>query len=594
MSASIEQSINRAIQLHARGRLDEASELCRKLLRQVPTHPDLHHLYGVLLTRSGNFAAAEKHLNQSLQLRPDTPQYLNSLGMLYRKTEAAGGAEQCFQRSMSLAPAYPDPVMNLGNLRAQQERYDEAIALLRKAVALSPGNPAAHLNLGNAYKNTGRLEESADCYRESIRLNPDYALAYYNLALTQKMLGQYTAALESVGIALARLPGHVAAAMLAGEIHEHLGNLEQAQTYYQRCAESPQGFASACWSLANLGTHRFSTAETHRMQQAVRRPGSETDRIFLHFSLAKALEQQREYAESFAQLQAGNQLKRERLTYSIEHDRTFFAQQKQVFNQSIMQAWPRHGLLTASPIFIVGLPRSGTSLVEQILSGHRQVAGGGELETSMRIVSRKLPEMTGKSADQALLSLEPKHLRPLGEYYLSDNQQLARMAEHFTDKLPFNFALLGLLACIFPNAKFVHVFKHPLDACLGCFKQLFTRGQLFSYDLQELTDFYIEYARMMQHWKQAVPGRICDVSYEHLVTNPVEETRRLLAFLGLPWQEDCTDLQRNKRLVKTASAGQVRSGINQFALNRWRHYAAELQPVADRLRAAGCEMPAGA
>ena len=329
------------------------------------------------------------------------------------------------------------------------------------------------------------------------------------------------------------------------------------------------------------------------MQQAIGHPRSEGDRIFLHFALAKALEQQQEYAESFAHLKAGNQLKREQLTYSIEHDRDFFARQKQVFNESIMQSWPRHGLLAASPLFIVGLPRSGTSLVEQILSGHRQVAGGGELETSMKIVSRKLPAMTGKSADQALLSLEPKHLRPLGEYYLGDNQRLAGTAEYFTDKLPFNFALLGLLACIFPNAKFVHVFKHPLDACLGCFKQLFTRGQLFSYDLQELTDFYIEYARMMQHWKQVVPARICDVSYEQLVTRPVDETRRVLDFLELPWQEDCTDLQKNKRLVKTASAGQVRAGINQLALNRWRHYAAELQPVADRLKAAGCEIPTG-
>ncbi len=589
MSDPSQKLVERAMQLQASGRLDEASALYRKLLAKMPGHPDLHHLYGLVLTQRKDFSTAEKHLRQSLALRPDTPPYLNSLGMLYLKSGATSRAEQCLARAMSLAPAYADPVLNLGNLRMSQQRYADAAVLFAKGAELGPNNPVARLNLGNAMKRLGQLEAAAENYRRAVALDPGFAQAHYNLGLVEKMRGCYGEALRAVEAALSRVPDYLAALMLAGEIHEHLGDLEQATRCYQSCIAAQPDHAAAYWGLANLGRYRFTDSETDRMQTLLNQRPTDDDRILLHFALAKALEQQQSYADSFGQLRAGNELQRRQFSYSTEETRDFMARQAQVFTRSRLRAWPQHGLATVRPIFIVGMPRSGTSLVEQILSGHRQVAGGGELETSLQIVHSKLPEMTGKPADEALRVLEPAHLRALGEFYCRQNRSLVESAERFTDKLPFNFALIGMLACLFPEARFVHVHKHPMDACLGCYKQLFTQGQLFSCDLDELGDFYIEYRRIMRHWQEVVPERIINIGYEQLVAEPARVVARLLEFLGLPWQDECLDLESNRRVVRTASAGQVRAGIDASAVDRWRHYAAELQPLADKLRAAGVE-----
>lgn len=589
MSDPLQKLVERAMQLQARGSLEDASTLYRKLLAQMPAHPDLHHLYGLVQTQRRDFSSAEKHLKQSLALRPDTPPYLNSLGMLYLKSGATSKAEQCLTRAMSLAPAYADPVLNLGNLRMSQQRYAEAAEQFAKGAELSPDNPVARLNLGNALKRLGQLEAAADSYRHAAALDPGFAQAHYNLGLVEKMRGRYGEALQAAEAALSRVPTYMSALMLAGEIHEHHGELDRATRCYQCCIAAQPDHAAAYWGLANLGSYRFTESETAQMRTLLTQRPADDDRILLHFALAKALEQQQTYAESFEQLRAGNELRRKQFSYSTRETRDFIARQVQVFTRSRLQTWPEHGLAGVRPIFIVGMPRSGTSLVEQILSGHRQVAGGGELETSLQIVHSRLPEMTGKSADEALRVLEPAHLRELGEFYCRQNRALVESAERFTDKLPFNFALIGMLACMFPEAKFVHVHKQPLDACLGCYKQLFTQGQLFSCDLDELGNFYIEYRGIMRHWQEALPERIIDLGYERLVAQPADEVAKLLAFLGLPWQDECLNLENNKRIVRTASAGQVRTGIDPSAVNRWRHYAAELQPLAEKLRAAGIE-----
>lgn len=590
MSISFQEMLGRAIRLDGQGAFSEASELYRQLLKRAPGQPDLHHLYGVSLLRSQDFAAAEKHIKQSLRIRPDTPPYLNSLGMLYFKSGEARKAEDSLRRAIMLAPEYPDPVLNLGNLRVSQQRYPEAIELFRKGVGLSPNNPVAHLSLGNAYKKTGRLESAANCYREAVRINPAYAQAHYNLGLALMTLGQYPAALQSAQSALSCVPDYTAAHMLAGQIHEHLGNIDQATECYRRCLKSGAGHPAAYWSLANIGRYHFSPSEIDQMQQLLAGQPKDDEKIELHFALAQALEQQDRFPDAFEQLVAGNRLKRKQLDYSAGQNREFLARQKMVFNERTLQSWPAHGLDTVSPLFILGMPRSGTSLVEQILASHSQVAGGGELETSLQIVHAVVPEITGKEPLDALLSLEPAHLRQLGEYYCQQNRPLIDAADYFTDKLPFNFALLGLLACIFPKARFVHVYKHPLDVCLGCYRQLFTQGQLFSFDLDELADFYIEYRRIMQHWQMALPERLVNVSYEQLVASPASEIARLLNALGLPWEDACLDFHANRRVVRTASAGQVRSGIYQSAVSRWKQYQAELQPLATKLRSAGIDL----
>jgi hypothetical protein len=310
---------------------------------------------------------------------------------------------------------------------------------------------------------------------------------------------------------------------------------------------------------------------------------SDKSKIYLFFSIAKVLEEQKDFSNAFYYLKKGNDLKRNTINYGSKQTLSLFEQLKFQFDIELLSELVSEKSDALSPIFIIGMPRSGTSLVEQILASHENITGGGELETSLQLLFGELPKLTKVSWQDSLALLNPQIISHLKNIYIEKHAGLVNKTKHFTDKLPFNFALVGFLMIIFPKAKFIHIYKHPLDSCLSCYKQLFTGGQEYSYQLDELASYYQEYVTMMKHWNAINTDNILNVSYEELVELPEENISSILKFLNLPWQEDCLQFQKSKRIVKTASSGQVRQGVYTSSVTRWKNYRKDLLPLIEVL-----------
>ena len=303
----------------------------------------------------------------------------------------------------------------------------------------------------------------------------------------------------------------------------------------------------------------------------------------MFFSIAKILEENNDFSNAFKYLEKGNDLKSNYVNYKKDQTLVLFKELRHLFNKELLnKSFPVKND-EISPIFIIGMPRSGTSLVEQILASHTSITGGGELETSLQLLFDELPKLTKVSWQKSTSLLEPQIIEHLKKTYLKKHDTLVNRTQHFTDKLPFNFALVGFLRLIFPKAKFVHIYKHSLDSCLSCYKQLFTGGQEYSYKLDDLAEYYQEYVKMMKHWNSVSSEKILNVSYENLVEFPEENISKILEFVDLPWQDECLQFQNNNRVVKTASSGQVRQGLYNNSVIRWKKYDKDLLPLIEVL-----------
>lgn len=565
---------------------DKANAPMQLLLEHFPEHPDVNHLYAGLLSATREFALAIKHYRKALQTKPGDANCWNDLGAAYTAIDEVDDAIASFTSALQISPDLPGTLMNLGSLYHKQGNYQGAIDCISRVLRTHPDEPVAHLLLGNACKSAKRFDDAVGSYNQAVTLNPNYYQAFFNLALVLRDREQFTAALDNCDQALKVKPDYYGALMLSGQINEHLGNIATAREFYNRCiALSPES-TEAYWNLANLGGAAFSQSTTETMQALLLKPISDESRVYLLFALAKALEEQKKYSPAFACLQQGNSLKRQLLGDDVVDAASLIKRLRTRFDPDVMAGLSNKGNLDVAPIFIVGMVRSGTSLIEQILAGHTDVASGGELETSLQLLFDELPALAGQDWETSVSQLDTSQLHRLANRYCELNQNLVGEKLFFTDKLPFNFALIGFLSLLFPKARFVHVYKHPLDSCLSCYKQLFTVGQEFSYNLDELADYYQEYLKIMRHWSSLLPDNIIHVSYASLVECPRDTIEHLLKFLSLPWQDSCLEFHKRSGVVKTASAGQVRQRLYTSSVGRWKHYQQDLLLLSDRLASA--------
>ncbi|MEM1187408.1 MAG: sulfotransferase [Pseudomonadota bacterium] len=560
--ARIEQRLAQLLSISGQNR--EAQSVLEAQLEADPRRKAIAE--AMELANAGKFKQAESIYRDILRKNPEDVDALRLLGVSRVKREQFDEAAACFRRAVELAPDFLKAWINLGAALSEQQKFDEAEAAFLKALDLQPNSLHVLERLGvNALK-ASRLEDCTDWLERSLAIKADYFPSLLCLGHALKTLGKQDDAIDA----------------------------------YRRCAAAKPTFGEAYWSLANLKTFRFDDDEVAAMEQhleAVTDTANEDDadaEIAFAFTLGKSYEDRKDYARAFDYYYRGNSKKRFRVNYDpIEfqdsNDRII-----EVFTRDFFAEREGWGHDDGSPILILGLPRSGSTLLEQILASHSQVEGTAELHYLLRAATHTgMNRSDGIRYPQVMHELKAHHVRGIGEEYIENTLKHRGDRPYFTDKMPNNFTAIGFLHTILPNAKVIDARRHPLDSCLGTFKQLFASGQVFSYDLYDLAHYYTQYMRMMDHWNAVLPGKVLTCHYEDTVADLRTQARAIAAHCGLPWEESMLEFHANTRAVRTASSEQVRQPIYSSSVALWRRYEDQLEELIDYLEPVLRRLPEG-
>ena len=488
-------------------------------------------------------------------------------------------AEHLLRQRLKDDPFDVAAIRMLAEVAGRLGRYRDAETLLRRGLELAPAFEPARANLATALHRQGKTVEALT---ELDRMRPGPS-AHANLrAAVLSRIGAFEEAIALYEAVLARVGDHPKIWMSYGHALKTVGRQDDSVAAYRRAAELRPAFGEAWWSLANLKTVRLEGDDIEAMKTALNAPSTEgEDRFHLHFALAKALTDQGNHQEAFKHYAEGNQLRRERLPYRATETTAQVDRMIAIFAPATLHARVSVGCPSAEPIFIVGLPRSGSTLLEQILSSHSMVEGTAELPDIPQIVA----EIGKRGAyPETLLDLPVDQLSALGETYLEGAAAQRREDKpRFIDKLPNNWAHIGLIHLILPNAKIVDARRHPLDCGWSNFRQHFARGQAFSYDLADIGAYYADYVRWMEHVDRVLPGKVHRVFHEALLDEPEAQVRALLDALDLPFEDACMRFHENRRAVRTASSEQVRRPLSREGVGQWRPVADRLDPLIEGL-----------
>ena len=423
------------------------------------------------------------------------------------------------------------------------------------------------------------------CFKKATELRPDWAEGWAGLGTMQTRSSQHEKGISSYKKSLELKIKQPRVHLSLGHIYKTIGEPEQSIISYKKAIKYDPEFGEAYWSLANLKTYRFRDSEIKEMQKQVdSKDLNERERVHFLFALGKALEDIKDFKQSFQYYHNGNELNRGRSTYDPKAIEALTKRLISYFDRNLFSSKAGSGYNAKDPIFIVGLPRSGSTLVEQILSSHSAVEGTMELPNMMNI-ARKMGNSTKDQTayPEVISELPEQDLSFLGKSYIEDTQFLRSGLPFFIDKMPNNFSHIGLIKLILPNAKIIDARRNPLDTCFSCYKQLFARGQVFTYDLPELARYYINYVTLMDHWDEMLPDFVYRVNYEKMITDQEEETRNLLNFCELEFEDRTLQFYNTKRAVKTASSEQVRQPIYKKGLNHWKNFENDLSVLKKSL-----------
>ncbi|MEJ2374859.1 MAG: sulfotransferase [Pseudolabrys sp.] len=577
--------IQQAITAHRAGNLAQAEQLCRQALARNQRDFDALHILGIIHAQRGHYEDAERLLHAALAIDQSMPpclhNYGNVLSRLRRYEEAIG----FYKRALALAPNIAPIHSDLGNAQKELGRTDEAIASYRKALALNANFPPALNNLALLLIDLHRPDEAAACLRRAQALspnNPQTEKVMGHLALER---GEPQAALEHYRKALALNPDQGDAYCGVGNALKELGRQQEAVESYRKSIALDPGKCGVYFSLADCKRFTTGDADLALIEAAAAKDKELTasDRMHFDFALGKAYEDVKEHEQAFEHWLMANAAKRATIAYDEPAVFFCFDRIEQIFSPELMGSKAGSGEPSRRPIFVLGMPRSGTTLVEQVLASHPAVHGGGELTAFKETVQTIAP--LGSVYPDVVPTLAPEAMARIGADYVLRLAALAPQGERVTDKLPSNFLYAGLIHLALPNAVIIHTMRNPVDTCVSCFSKLFKPGeQVFTYELGELGRYYRRYQQLMQHWRRVLPaGRILDVSYEEVVGDLEGQARRILAHCGLPWDDRCLSFHETERPVRTASAMQVRQPLYTSSLERWRVYEKFLGPLLTAL-----------
>jgi len=578
---------NLGISLQALGRPAEALVHYRRTIALQPDYAEAHGNLGSALQALGRHADAIASYEKSLALNPNHVAAHNNLGVTLRSIGRHDRAIEHHLRALALDPGCVEAYNDLGLAFHALGRWDEALVTYAKALSLSPDSAEAHNYLGNALQALSRFEDAAASYGKALAIRPDYAEARNNLGNALQVLGRPAEAIACYEAALTLQPDRADIHNNLGAVLESIGRIAEARQAYERAIALAPGRPAFYRSLTDLAPVLPEDPRLPAMEALAQDMAGlpESERIELHFALGKALADIGQYERSFRHYFFANALKRSRLVYDEAATLQQLDRIRAAFSAELMRTKQGLGHPSPAPVFILGMPRSGTTLVEQILASHPQVFGAGELMAFDNAVARfgGLEGTLGAYPD-FVPGMTGDELRQLGADYLERARASAPLAERTTDKMPANFRFVGLIHLALPDARIIHMRRDPVDTCLSCFTRLFAQDQPHTYDLRELGRYYRAYAALMAHWRAVLPpGVMLEVEYEAVVADIETQARRILAHCGLPWDDACLAFHKTPRPVRTASASQVRQPIYRSSIGRWQPYRDWLQPLLGEL-----------
>jgi tetratricopeptide (TPR) repeat protein len=603
------------------GYLESSLQVLEPLTRTQPNWAAAQYEHALALSAAGQSEAAVASLRRAVALKPDMADAWRALGDELTNSGDPAGADAAYAQNIKASTR--DPRLLAAGAALCENQIPEAEALLRAHLKQFPTDVAAIRMLAEVAARLRRFEDAETLLLRCLELAPSFAAARHNYAVvlfrqnrplealreteillaaephnpgyrnlqaaTLAKLGDYSQSIEIYSQLLERHPGQPKIWMTYGHALKTKGREADSVAAYEKSIEILPSLGEAYWSLANLKTVRFSPAQIAAMgAQLARSDLGDEDRFHLHFALGKALEDAGNYPESFEHYARGNSIRRASIRYSADDMTAQIQRSKRLFTAELFAARHGFGHPSAEPIFIVGLPRAGSTLIEQILASHSLVEGTMELP-DIPALARTATQEARLETPQArypepLARLDAAQCHALGERYLESTRvQRKRGTPYFIDKLPNNFAHVGLIQLVLPNAKIIDARRHPLGCCFSGFKQHFARGQNFTYGLEDIGRYYHDYVELMAHFDTVLPGRVHRVCYESMVADTETEVHRLLDYCGLPFEANCLRFYENERAVRTASSQQVRQPIYRDGLDQWRHYEPWLQPLKTAL-----------
>ncbi len=496
-------------------------------------------------------------------------------------------AEQLCRRFLQQSPRHVEGMRLLAEIGMRLGALEEAEFLLESAVAFAPGDAAARIDYVRVLGKRQKFFQAREAAAALLAEQPDNPQRLSLHAVQALQAGDYEAALAGFDAVLARLPGDPVTLTARGHALKTQGNTAEAVEAYRAAIDSRTLHGEAWYALANLKTYRFDEGDVQAMERLLREASLPSqDRVYLSFALGKAFEDRKAFAESFAHYAEGNRLKHAASRYDGDVVARELAAQREHCTADLFRARAGAGCQEPDPIFIVGMPRAGSTLLEQILSSHSQIDGTQELPNVLAMSQQLRRRQVGDGAPgypAVLAALEDRDLKTLGEQFLADTRVHRGDAPRFIDKMPNNFRHIGLIHLMLPNARIIDARREPMACCFSNFKQLFAEGQEFSYDLRETGRYYREYVEMMAHWDAVLPGRVLRVQHEDVIDDLEGQVRRILDYLDLPFEPACLRYWETERAVRTPSSEQVRQPIFRSAQEQWHNYAPWLQPLREAL-----------
>lgn len=537
------------------------------------------------LFNSGEYVIAEEIYQKILKSSPEHLFSLMQISEIARRQQRYDSALEYINKALEYNPKHPAPPSLAGVIYTDNGDLENAEKYLKQSVELGPNLPFSHYNLGHFYLKNERYEEAEQCFKKTIAIDKNYYDAYNNLGNVERGIGNYKKALQYFKKAYQLNEKARRAALNVATTAMVLGDKEETEKFARKALEfnGIEGDAYLCLSDINAITED----DVERMEMAIDHPAIfKKDEASICFALGKYYDKKKEYDIAFKYYNDGNDLNFETISFSQDRAIDHLVTKKGFFfTPEFFKQRAGYGSKSSKPFFVLGMPRSGTSLVEQIISNHSEVEGAGELNYIYKTAFKM--RNSGEKKDrypECLDDIDNKKILEIADGFLGLLNQRFPEAKHVIDKMPANFLYVGFLKLLFPNARVINCKRHPLDICLSIYFQNFVVEHYYSYDLEDIADFYKKYEIMMKKWHEILPGFVYDVYYEKLTSDPEGEIKKMIEFCGLEWQDQCLDSHKNRRAVSTASVMQVREPIYKTSQYRWKNYEKQVKKISKILK----------
>ncbi len=582
----IEKKLQEATQLISGGKHDVGEKIALDILSTNPKVAQAHYVLGLASYMRKDYPKASEAFKDALKLAPKNPMILSNLGESLRRSQKPEEALKLYQQTLKVAPKFNMGIMGIANCYSDLKQNDKAMKAYQQLLSGNPNFAPAYHYLGVHLSKQDDFKRALPMLRKAVGLRENYTDALMTLAGTLESLDQVDEAVEIFEKLLEKQPNNLAILLNMGNIYKTQGKMKKANRCFDRVLEIDPDNLSVQYSLSHSQSGQDAT-NIDALEKSLNDPNIEKDaRRTLHFTVGKYYDDKGEYSKAFEHFKQGNDMDDRIAPYDSDGFSQGIDQIIATFNKDFFKRYYGMGAESESPIFIVGMPRSGTSLTEQILASHPDVYGAGELKNIgelIRVFQKRLPGNIRFPA--CFNNLDPITACNLGERYLSETRELSNRGEYtrITDKMPGNTTNLGAIALLLPRARIIHCKRNPMDSCFSNYTHNFASVISYSRQLEDLGKHYRDYHRLMEHWKKVLPLQMMEVRYEDMIDDNEGMSRKLLEFCGLEWDDACLNFDKTERRVKTASTVQVRQPIYKTSVAKWRQYEEQLKPLYNAL-----------